>query len=163
MGFDAIAPYYDRLSRLVFGQSLIRAQTHFLHKINSNSRILVLGGGTGWWLKDLLRQTPSCKIVYVEPSVRMLKLAMEATGNDPRITFIKGTHGFLPIGEKFDAVIAFCFFDLFSSRMLPNVVEKIVKCIQPNGLLLVTDFVKTRWSSRCAGSESCLPWHRDRA
>ncbi|MEP5106138.1 MAG: methyltransferase type 12, partial [Ekhidna sp.] len=45
--FDFVAPIYDRLSKLVFGKSLIKAQAYHLKVIGDKDRVLILGGGTG--------------------------------------------------------------------------------------------------------------------
>jgi ubiquinone/menaquinone biosynthesis C-methylase UbiE len=53
--FDFIAPYYDFLSKLIFGKRLRIAQTSLLSKIPRHQRILLVGGGTGWILPELLQ------------------------------------------------------------------------------------------------------------
>ena len=51
--FNTVARPYDFISRLVFGDSLVEAQTSLLHYIPSNSQILIVGGGTGWILEEI--------------------------------------------------------------------------------------------------------------
>lgn len=143
MGFDAIAKYYDQLAGLVFGKSLIRAQTYFLDNIPPSANVLVIGGGTGWWLRKFLEDNPSCKILYIDQSKEMLKLASKTTNRDCRICFMLGTENSIPEGEKFDAVITFCFLDLFSKEELNKVIVKIKGSLKPNAIWLVTDFVNT--------------------
>ena len=46
-GFDKLTPYYDLLTRLVFGKAIINSQEQFLSLVRSGSRVLVVGGGTG--------------------------------------------------------------------------------------------------------------------
>lgn len=143
MGFDAIAKYYDQLARLVFGKSLIKAQTYFLNSVPPSSKVLVIGGGTGWWLMKFLQNNPACKIIYIEESNEMLKMARAATNGDCRICFMLGTENSIPYEEKFDVVITFCFLDLFSEDQLSEVIAKILTSLKPNALWLVTDFVNT--------------------
>ena len=47
MSFDRVAPYYDRLARLVFGGSIRRAQRHFLSQVPAAARVLLVGGAPG--------------------------------------------------------------------------------------------------------------------
>src|SRR6478736_9951859 len=125
MGFDRIAMYYDALARLVFGKSLQKAQTCFLNYIPPGSNVLVLGGGTGWWLNEFLRLNPTCKIVYIDESSEMIRLAKMSTNNDSRIEFVQGTQDSLPRQIEFDVVILFCFLDIFSDEQLPKLLRKI--------------------------------------
>ena len=46
--FNYIAPFYDTLCQLVFGQRVKNAQIESLKFIPANSTILIAGGGTGW-------------------------------------------------------------------------------------------------------------------
>jgi ubiquinone/menaquinone biosynthesis C-methylase UbiE len=67
-GFDSIAGIYDVLAKLVFGQSIQRAQTHFLPNARNCTSILVLGGGTGWLLRHIRQVNAAAHIVYVDAS-----------------------------------------------------------------------------------------------
>ncbi len=148
MGFNSIARYYDKLARLVFGKSLVRSQRQFLDRIESSSNVLVIGGGTGWWLKEFLLTKPNCKICYVEESEEMLKLAMENTGDDQRVRFLLGTEESLKEKNEFDAVIVFCFLDLFTEVELNLVVKKIKASTKTRTTWLVADFMNTSiWHS----------------
>ena len=145
MGFDRIAKYYDPLAKLVFGKSLRMAQTCFLDSIPAASNVLVLGGGTGWWLNEFLRLKPTCKIVYIDESSEMIRLARMSTNNDSRIEFVQGTQDSLPRQIEFDVVILFCFLDIFSDEQLPKLLRKIRASMSSNGHWLVTDFFKEEW------------------
>ena len=48
-GWDRIARIYDRLARLVYGRQIVRAQVDLLEHISPGSRVLIVGGGTGWF------------------------------------------------------------------------------------------------------------------
>ena len=145
MGFDRIATYYDALARLVFGKSLQKAQTCFLNYIPPGSNVLVLGGGTGWWLNEFLRLNPTCKIVYIDESSEMIRLAKKFTNNDQRIVFVQGTQDSIPERSKFDVVILFCFLDLFTEKQLPDMFRKIMGSMNSNSHWLVTDFINRSW------------------
>ena len=117
-GFDAVAWYYDRLARIVFGKSICRSQTCFLSTLSSTSNILVLGGGTGWWLKEFLQKKPGCRILYVDASPAMLNLAKKAVGDDKRITFRLGT-------ENLHATEVFLNFDFEVAKSWVALLSKL--------------------------------------
>jgi ubiquinone/menaquinone biosynthesis C-methylase UbiE len=139
-GFDAIASWYDALARCVFGSCIARSQTIFLERILPGSNVLVLGGGTGWWMKEFLNRCTDCKIVYIEASGKMLELARQSFENDKRIEFISGTEESIPRDTAFDVVITFFFLDVFSTEKLPAVVRRLRTALKPYGLWLVADF-----------------------
>ena len=144
-GFDAVAGYYDRLARIVFGKSILLSQTYFLGTISPTSRVLVVGGGTGWWLKEFLHQKPGCRILYIDVSSEMLSRAMKSVGDDKRITFRLGTEDSIKETNEFDAVLTFFFLDLFSDEKLRSVIAKIKVALKPNAYWLVSDFINTTW------------------
>lgn len=146
-GFDLLAPVYDLLARLIFGRSIIRSQTCFLADVPHSSKVLILGGGTGWLLSGLLGLKPDCEVWYVELSGRMLALARRRNiaGN---IHFIHGTLASVPV-VRFDVVITHFFLDLFSVPALPTMVQEIVSLSKPTALWLAADFVdRGKWWQR---------------
>ena len=145
MDCNSIAKYYDRLAGLVFGKSLVNAQNYFLGNITATLHVLVVGGGTGWWLKEFLRTHPTCTVCYVEESSEMIRLAKQATEEDYRITFRLGTQDMIIEEDEFDAVILFCILDVFSNNQLKDVIKTIKKSLKSNAIWLVTDFVETKW------------------
>jgi len=145
MGFDWIAKYYDPLAMLVFGKSLRMAQTCFLDRVPPASKVLVLGGGTGWWLNEFLEHKPTSKIVYIDESSEMIRLAKKSTNNDSRIVFVQGTQDSIPRQTEFDVVILFCFLDIFSDEQLPELLGRVRGTMNSNGLWLVADFIKKGW------------------
>jgi tRNA (cmo5U34)-methyltransferase len=145
VGFDSIAKYYDGLTKLVFGNSLAQAQTYFLNHIPPSTHVLVVGGGTGWWMNEFLINNPTCKICFVEESSEMIRLAKKTTNEDHRITFRLGTHNSIFDRDEYDVVIAFCFLDIFSASELTAVIRKINTSTRVKTLWLVTDFVETKW------------------
>jgi spermidine synthase len=76
--YDNSASFYDGLSRLVFGRTLIAAQVAFLSSIPKNAKVLIIGGGTGWILEEITRLYPSgLTITYVEISANMMALSQK--------------------------------------------------------------------------------------
>ena len=145
--FDRIAGFYDALARIVFSKHIIDSQRHFLDKINDEGNVLILGGGTGWLLAELLSRKPHCEVWYVEASQRMIALSEEKiAGGKRNVHFIHGTEQSIPPGVLFDGVITNFYLDLFSNESLIKVLSKIKMTMKENACWLVTDFVhRDKW------------------
>jgi ubiquinone/menaquinone biosynthesis C-methylase UbiE len=141
--FNWIAKYYDLLSGFVFGKAISRSQLCFLNSIPPRSTILILGGGTGSILKPLLDLNPSCKILYIEASGKMISLAKRRLGrpNFERIRFIHGTESAIPAEMDFDVIITNFFLDIFSEAEVLRVAASLYKKLRTHGFWYVSDFV----------------------
>ncbi len=142
--FDKIANVYDGLAQLVFGKSIRQAQKVFLGDVPTQSKVLILGGGTGWLLTQLLELKPQCEVWYIEASEKMLELSKIKIQDSDRVHFIHGTENSIPSGIQFDVVITNFYLDLFTYESLDSVLIKIKKEIKPNALWLATDFIVGR-------------------
>ncbi len=142
--FDVIAPYYDRLATLVFGKAIKQAQLTHLKSIPAAAHILVLGGGTGWWLNELLKTNTKCTIHYIDASTEMLRLAKLNSKDSSRIHFVHGTDTDIP-AIHFDAVITYFFLDMFEEDQLIQVVTRIGKSMKPNTIWIVSEFANGRY------------------
>ncbi|MBC7920928.1 MAG: class I SAM-dependent methyltransferase [Ferruginibacter sp.] len=144
-GFDRLAWAYDFLAALVFGHSLKTAQAHFLATIPAHSRVLLIGGGAGWLLNQMLVHRPLSRVVYVEASSRMLSLAkrkVQDLKHAPLVEFRWGNETVIGAAERFDVVITPFFLDLFTrQRLQASVMPRLAACLLPGGSWLFTDFV----------------------
>ena len=133
--FDGIAWCYDALKKLVFGDALDEAASHYLHKIPVGSNVLIIGGGTGRLLNDF---PVGVQITYIEKSGKMLKYARKRSSGDidfHHIDFLD----YLPT-HSFNFVVCPFFLDLFNPELLKEVIKKIQNTLHPGGQLLVADF-----------------------
>lgn len=145
--FDWIANYYDSLSKVIYGKTLERSQLFFLSQVPNNSRILILGGGTGKILSTLLKMNDSCRISYVEASARMLSLARKQIPArlDKRVQFIHGMQSSVP-DHDFDIIITNFYLDMFSAPRLPGICADVNSKLRRGGLWFITDFVdQKKW------------------
>ncbi|HXA02171.1 MAG TPA: class I SAM-dependent methyltransferase [Cytophagaceae bacterium] len=155
LNFDHIARYYNILSTIVFGSSIHKAQLQFLDRIPENSNVLIIGGGSGKFLKEfccwpvggqsreMLIKSRIKKILYVEYSAEMIRLSKEAIGVIPEnklVEFRLGTEADLRNDEVFDVVITHCFLNLFEGLQLRSVMNKINSHLTPGGIWLFSDF-----------------------
>jgi tRNA (cmo5U34)-methyltransferase len=146
-GYTMLSPVYDSMARLVLGKSIQQIQLQFLNRLTSKSKLLILGGGTGWILPFIDRINSKIEIDYVDVSPGMIKKAKERGIDPARIRFIEGTEQDIP-ETTYDCVITNFYLDLFSDAELKHVVSHIKSCMQPNAYWLVTDFVNVSlWSN----------------
>lgn len=140
--YDKIAPYYDTLANMIFGKSIKMCQLEFLNLIPPNSKILIVGGGTGWIIKSVLEHTQSSSIIYLEKSKKMIDLAQKLIKKDNHhnIDFVNKSLERYEARNSFDVVICNFFFDLFLHQELNNRIEKVKNLLKIDGLLLVSDF-----------------------
>lgn len=144
-GFDRLAAIYDPLARIVYGRSIVDSQTCFLDCVLPGSRVLILGGGTGWLLRELYKQHPDCEVWYIESSARMLQRAIKKGNESGRIHFIHGCETDIP-DVAFDAVITHFVLDLYTEQDLDRLIRQIMSVSKPSVRWLVADFVNDgRW------------------
>ena len=112
--FDTIAFAYDHLKRLVFGKALDKAQIALIPYIPSQARILIIGGGTGQIITDILERKPVKQITYVELSAKMLQAAKNRVSSRKidNVQFFRGTADFLKEQSAFDVIITPFVLDL---------------------------------------------------
>lgn len=144
--FDRIAPVYDFVSSLMFGEALRKAQKSFLSSVPAEANVLILGGGTGYVLEELLSSNQTCKVWYIEASRKMIDRARTRRhANDGRTTFIYGTHDDIDTKVVYDVVIMQFFLDLFSAEQISGLLEKLSGLSQPNSSIIAADFVNNAW------------------
>ena len=148
-GFDNIAPFYDLLHRLVFGDVIDESQISFFGSIGRGSKVLMIGGGTGKALEALLA-TRRCTVWYVEASSAMIQRAKRRVAvGASNVTFIHGLEDSIPANVVFDAVITGFFLDLFPNDKVGRIAGKIGRHLARDGVWVITDFVaRGKWWER---------------
>jgi ubiquinone/menaquinone biosynthesis C-methylase UbiE len=143
--FDWVAPVYDAMAFVVFGRKLQRAQTVYLNLIPEGASVLIVGGGTGWLLEQLLKHYEPGHILYLESSGQMVAQASRRMVRKAvlgSVEFRVGDETSLRPDEKFDVVITPFLLDLFSeSTLQTQLIPQLLHALAPNGHWLVTDFV----------------------
>jgi ubiquinone/menaquinone biosynthesis C-methylase UbiE len=143
-GYDNTTWFYERLSKLIFGQAQIKAQEYYLSQIKPGWHILIIGGGTGEILESLTRLHPSgLSITYIEVSAKMMALSQKRnTGNNSMVYITKGIEQ-AEVPDLYDVVITAFLFDNFSEVNLAAAFTKIDQHLKTGGLWLNTDFQLT--------------------
>jgi SAM-dependent methyltransferase len=142
-GYNLLAPFYDDLAGLIFGKSLFDAQIFFFNEIPPQSYILVLGGGSGWFLPKLFKVRPDIRVCYIDASEKMIRLAQNRKIPSDQIDFIQGTEELIPPHQKFDVVILNFYVDGFREDQLPHILNIIGGSMKPGAYWLLTDFMDT--------------------
>ncbi|WP_317175560.1 class I SAM-dependent methyltransferase [Pontibacter beigongshangensis] len=135
---------YDVLARLVYGSSLQRAQQALLPFIQEHDRVLIIGGGSGWLLEQVLVSCPGLQVLYLEASPKMLQLAkhrfQQLNAPGATVAFRLGTEAALERTEVFDKVVTPFLLDLFPPQRLRPLMERLARHLAPEGLWLFADF-----------------------
>lgn len=135
--FNLVAPFYDRLARLVFGRDLLKAQEFFLNEISEKDRVLIVGGGSGEILRHSALQQVS-RIDFVELSEAMVRKAKAQPINLSSIQFyVKDIRDH---ESQYDWVICNFFLDCFQEESLQKLLLKLKSLLTSQGQMIVTDF-----------------------
>jgi ubiquinone/menaquinone biosynthesis C-methylase UbiE len=145
--YDNSAWFYDRLSRLIYGRALVRAQIYLLQYIPARSNILIAGGGTGWILEEISKLHPSgLKITYVEISAKMMALSRKRNVGSNQVTYINKPVENMDGKNSYDVLITPFLFDNFTEQTLQTVFSHLYKQLKAGGIWLNTDFRPTgKW------------------
>ena len=142
--YNPVVWFYDGLSKLVFGSNIKKAQIDLLCLIPANSKLLIVGGGTGWILEDITKLHPSSlEITYIDSSSKMIERSEKRSYASNHVEFIEASieHYHLPdTGKLYDVIITPFIADGFSQADWQQVFTKLDKGLKANGVWLYTDF-----------------------
>lgn len=139
--YNKIAPYYDRLSKIIFGNAIVNAQLYLLDFINPKSTILIVGGGTGWLLNEISKKyVEGLQITYVEVSSKMVELSKKRAIGKNKVLFINKSIQEAILDQEFDIVITPFLLDNFSDETIKGIFSKIDKNLKSSGRWLFSDF-----------------------
>lgn len=157
MNFNWIAPVYDPLAFLVFGRQLDRAQTTFLPQILPDSSVLVVGGGTGRLLEQVLTTCQPKQVLYLEASAQMVALSSQRIIRHAvvgSVEFRVGDETLLKPDEHFDVIVTPFVLDLYTAKTLQtSFIPALRSRLKHGGLWLVTDFIQPQ-----IGWQKALLW-----
>lgn len=147
--YDPIARYYDLLSRMFFGRSEILAQVGLLGYVRAGSRMLIVGGGTGWILEEIAVRYPAgLRITYVESSGEMMRRAKRRRVGASVVSFVKLPVEEFVTDEGFDCILTGFVFDNFSDQLADRVMRRLCPMLASDGCWLFADFYYRRGEGR---------------
>ena len=133
--FNWIAPYYDTLTCLVFGNTIWKAQTGYLNYVPPHATVLVLGGGSGKWLRDLLQRNETCQICFVEASSKMVELAKK---NNPQVSYQPYDGVTLPYEDNsFSIAFTICVMHHVPPKQWASFIGEMSRVVKPGGMVVV--------------------------
>lgn len=139
--YDPVAGFYDRLARLVFGDSIYQAHLFLLKAIPAEANILIVGGGTGWILEEISKiHKQGLKITYVEISEKMIDKSRKRNAGENHVKFICSPIQEAALEESYNVIITPFLFDNFSDETLKLVFNKVNQHLLSTGHWLFTDF-----------------------
>lgn len=144
-GFDRLSPIYDAAAFTFFGRALWRAQSHFISSLTHAKHALIIGGGTGKILTELLRQKAADRYYYLDLSGQMVKRARQRVEQDFKdklssVTFHTGDIHDLPPGISFDLIITPFLLDMIDKKKLLNEMKIMDSRLEKNSTWHFTDF-----------------------
>ncbi len=144
-GYDNAAPFYDQLSRLVFGSSLLMAQRWLVQHIPPSASILIVGGGTGIILEEIAAiHGCGLAIDYIEIAPKMMARARRRQCANNRVNFIEAAVQDVDFAVKeYDVVITAFLFDSFTEQRMQTVFSAIDRALTRDGRWFYSDFVDT--------------------
>jgi ubiquinone/menaquinone biosynthesis C-methylase UbiE len=145
--FNNSAWFYDRLSRMVYGDALIKAQVFLLQFIPAGSKILIVGGGTGWILEKIIHIHPrGLQITYIEVAPAMMALSEKRDAGLNTVIFITAAAEHVALPVDFDVLITPFLFDNFTESTLQIVFNHLDQALKAGGTWLNCDFQLTgKW------------------
>jgi ubiquinone/menaquinone biosynthesis C-methylase UbiE len=145
-----VAWCYDALAGLVFGPALKKAQRAALAGLPPGApHVLILGGGTGWVLTEVLRRRPRATVLYLEASPNMLARARERLHREcpqavAQVEFRHGTQAALGPTEGFGAIITFFVLDCIAASETETALAQLRAAPRPGAPWLLADFRPAR-------------------
>ena len=125
--FDRVAKYYNLLEILAFGKILYGTRLYFLTRTSKPNNILIVGEGTGHFLKYLVKCYPKSSITIVDSSNRMIKImrGYNQISKVQNITILQQDYLKHIPRTKYDLIYTNFFLDCFKSTDVLEIVNKI--------------------------------------
>ena len=140
--YDMIASGYDLIRKIVLGNSIVKAQVGLLKFIPADSRILIVGGGTGWIIEEISAiYSEGLQIDYVESSAKMIRLSQKKDHRANEITYIHQPIEAYTTDKSYDVIITPFLFDNFQIEKIAIIFAKLSTYLNKEGVWLYADFV----------------------
>lgn len=147
--YNSIAKYYDALSRIVFQRSIIKAQQYLIDFISDNTKVLLVGGGTGWILDEIAKlKKKDVSVVYVEKSSKMIELSKKRKYENLNVEFVNTGIENYKTKQQFDVILTPFLFDNFIEKRIEYVFKKLDALLNRRGFWLYADFVNDKEEKR---------------
>jgi len=146
VSFDLIAPWFQTLESVAFGNSLQHCRIACLREIKSPRRVLLAGEANGRFLSELLQLHPEVEVDCLDASHRMLELARQRInrlmpGNAARVRFLhRDIKSWVAPKRQYDLVATHFFLDCFPEPDLSGIIKKLSGVAKDDATWLLSDF-----------------------
>jgi len=145
--FSAIAPKYDLLNRLLSGFSDVRWRKFAVEWLPVSARTVVdIGTGTGDFAFAVLDRCSKAKVIGIDLSAQMLKLAQrkaDAQGKKGKCSWLIADGLNLPLRDEFaDAIV--CAFVIRNFEDLTKGLIEMHRILKPKGVALILEFCQPK-------------------
>jgi len=145
--FSIIAPKYDLLNRLLSGFNDVRWRRFAVEWLPVSAKIVVdIGTGTGDFAFAALDRYSEAKVIGIDLSTQMLKLAQRkaiAQGRKDSCLWLIADGLNLPFrDESADAVV--CAFVIRNFEDLTKGLTEMHRILKPNGVALILEFCQPK-------------------
>ncbi len=145
--FSAIAPKYDLLNRLLSGFSDVRWRKFAVEWLPVSARTVVdIGTGTGDFAFAVLNRCNEAKVIGVDLSAQMLKLAQRKAitqGKEENCLWLIADGLNLPLRDEFaDAIV--CAFVIRNFEDLTKGLIEMHRILKPKGVALILEFCQPK-------------------
>lgn len=132
--YRLLAPFYTKISQMVFGDVIHQATTYYLSKIPKKS-VIIIGGGDGNHFREIQNEL---KGEYWELSSSMLKRAQKNL-SESQLTFHLGD---FKSQEKVSCVIFPFVLDTVPDDEIEQLLMDVSYNLEKGGILLLSDFFR---------------------
>ncbi|QNL20617.1 class I SAM-dependent methyltransferase [Hyphobacterium sp. CCMP332] len=140
--YGIIAPFYDLLKKIVFGQSLIKAECIHLNGVSQESKLLVVGCGSSEFLEHIDTSKFKC-INCIDKSAKMCEKSRKRRDNlnlADKIRIEKKDFKNFGSSVKYDVIALPFFLDSQKFNDIPLILDKCHSMLAEQGSLIITDF-----------------------
>ncbi|WP_162416356.1 class I SAM-dependent methyltransferase [Cyclobacterium roseum] len=138
-----LAPFYEFFSITVIGPDFQQSKQAFLDRIQKGDTVLVLGGGTGAILPQILNQIGSTgRILYMEASGSMIKRSKQKVDRHAsrQIQWIHSSRFEELPPLKSDVIICQYFLDVLSDERIDQLFKELDSRVHSETKWIFTDF-----------------------
>ncbi|WP_297336247.1 methyltransferase domain-containing protein [Algoriphagus sp.] len=137
--YRLLAPFYSKLSRLVFGAKIEKATTCFQSKI-PNKSLIIIGGGDGQHFVPIQQELSG---EYWELSASMLQQAQRNLSQS-ELSFHLGGFGRSSNSKKYPLVFLPFVLDTLTDSEILELLEQVKYRLSPEGEVMISDFYPTK-------------------
>ena len=144
--FNKLALNYDKNNNIIslYLHKLIKKDAIKKLKIKENTTILDLCTGTGDIIEYILKQNTIKKVIGIDFSSSMLKIAKKRFKKEKNVKFINQNANRLPFcNSAFDYITLSFGFRNIKHKI--KTLKEIKRVLKPNGKIMHLDFGKSNW------------------